>query len=120
MSIQTKISLNNFKIFAYHGYYPEEQVLGQWYIINIELILGNNPESENLDDSLDYTLLAQIVREEMGIKRQLLETIIDAILDRILKLKEGIEFLEVEILKPNLLLKGISVDSKVSKIYTKN
>lgn len=118
--IQTKIGLSNFRIFSFHGYYPEEKIIGQWFELNAEVVLAKNPENENLSDSFDYVELVKIIEMEMAIPRDLLETILESIIQKILNKNLDILSIEISITKPNLVLKGIKVDSKVTKTYLKS
>jgi dihydroneopterin aldolase len=51
-----KISLSNIHVFAYHGVYPEEQKLGQKFIISVDLFadLSTICNSDNIADGFCY------------------------------------------------------------------
>lgn len=116
---ETTISLENLRIFAYHGYYPEERIIGQYFYVSVKVKLSNNPTQNDLNESLDYVKLAEIIQLEMRESRSLLETVLEEILQKILQVQSNIATVELEIRKPNLALKGMVVDSKVSKFYSK-
>lgn len=83
-SYQQTIALNDARFYAYHGLYPEEQILGNEFFLNISCTL--DPASKFDDDiaqTVNYETLYGIAREEMAIPRKLLETVVESILNRI-------------------------------------
>lgn len=56
-----KISLNNIHVFAYHGVFPEEQKLGQKFIISVDLYadLSKICHSDNIADGFCYGDMTQ-------------------------------------------------------------
>jgi 7,8-dihydroneopterin aldolase/epimerase/oxygenase len=83
-----KIIFNDIKIFAHHGWYDEEQQTGHWFMVDVLIELT---EIENINDSLDntfnYELVYKIVKEEMATTQKLLETVVQNILQKIMKHK---------------------------------
>ncbi len=51
-----RIELSNIRCYGYTGFLPEEQVLGQWFEVDlvIDLDLALAGRSDNLNDTLDY------------------------------------------------------------------
>jgi len=84
-----EVALHDAEFFAYHGYYPEEQLLGNRFVISIKVAFEQEErklERDNLEQTVNYEDLYGIAEEEMKNPRQLLETVAQAIADRI-KLK---------------------------------
>ncbi len=80
-----EISLNDAEFFAHHGYYPEEQVLGSRFILDISVKFapqGNLGEDE-IGNTVNYEQLYNIACDEMKITRKLIETVAQAICDKI-------------------------------------
>ncbi len=77
MQLQSTISLNQLKIYAYHGCYAEEQIVGNWFLVDLSLDVnaGKAAESDNIADALNYVETYEIVRREMAIKSHLLENV---------------------------------------------
>lgn len=71
----SKIYLEDVKIYAYHGVLPEENTIGTYYILNAELHtdLWKAAESDDLNDTISYADINDIIHQEMKIKSQLLE-----------------------------------------------
>lgn len=91
------IGLDGMQFFAHHGCYPGEREQGNWFEIQLQVIVPDNDaaQKDELSRTTDYGLLYQICREEMEIPRNLLETLSYKIASRILQ--DFPEVLEVDI-----------------------
>jgi dihydroneopterin aldolase len=71
----------------------EEGVIGSDYRVDLEVTadLKKASDTDRLSDTVDYVHLHAIIREEMGVRSKLLESVAARILDRI--------FLEVPMVK---------------------
>lgn len=80
-----KIILKNIKVYAYHGCLIEEGQIGSDYHVNLTIKANLKPSSisDELNDTVDYVHLNNIVKDEMAIRAKLLETVASRILDRI-------------------------------------
>ena len=79
-----KVSLENVRFFSYHGFYPEEQVIGTEFFLNISVefeVFGSG--GDEISNTINYEQLFLIASEEMSNPRQLLESVAHCILDRI-------------------------------------
>ena len=81
------IKVENIRVFAYHGCLEEETKIGSDYRVDLEVKanLQKSSKTDKLTDTVDYVLLNRIVKEEMDIPSQLLETVAKRILNRIFK-----------------------------------
>jgi len=79
------IKLKNIRTFSYHGCMIEEGKIGSDYTVDLEVKtdLRKSSISDNLEDTVDYVLLNQIVVEEMAIRSKLLEHVAHRIITRI-------------------------------------
>ena len=79
-----KVRLEGVRFFSYHGFYPEEQVLGTEFILDIETELEVfNSGRDDISNTVNYERLFQIASQEMKIPRKLLETVAYSILEQI-------------------------------------
>jgi len=80
-----EINLNDAEFFAYHGFYPEEQVLGSRFCVDIAVgfIPAENLNDDELANTVNYEQLYIIACEEMKHTRKLIETVAQAMFDRI-------------------------------------
>jgi dihydroneopterin aldolase len=79
------IKLQNIRTFSFHGCLEEEGKIGSDYQVDLEVKtdLRKSSISDNLEDTVDYVLLNQIVVEEMAIRSKLLEHVAHRIITRI-------------------------------------
>jgi dihydroneopterin aldolase len=81
-----KIIFNDIKLFAHHGWYDEEQQAGHWFTIDVQIELADKQNiGDSLDNTFNYEVVYQIVKEEMAITQKLLETVVQNILQKIMK-----------------------------------
>lgn len=83
------IEITGIRCYGYTGYLPEEQILGQWF--EVDLILGTNlmvaGSSDNLQDTLDYRQAIALVKHHISkTKVSLIETLAETIAQAILTL----------------------------------
>jgi dihydroneopterin aldolase len=116
-----EVALHGAEFFARHGYYPEEQLMGNKFVIDVEVGFNpvNNLNDDELCNTLNYEQLYTVVCEEMKITRQLLETVVQAIIDRIKTEFQFAETIKVRLKKLNPPLKGRVESSSVTITYTK-
>jgi len=73
--MESYICLDNVRLKAFHGVMPQEQRVGGDYLVSLRVgypIVGAM-ESDAVSDTLDYSKLLQVVKQEMAIPSQLLE-----------------------------------------------
>ncbi|MDR2511539.1 MAG: dihydroneopterin aldolase [Bacteroidales bacterium] len=71
----SKISIEDIRIFAEHGHFKEESKIGNWFSVSV-FFEYNTKEAEVSDflvDTIDYSKVVKIVREQMKIKSNLVE-----------------------------------------------
>jgi 7,8-dihydroneopterin aldolase/epimerase/oxygenase len=96
------IQVTGIRCYGYTGYLPEEQVLGQWFEVDLTLWLdlAKAGKSDRIEDTLDYR--AVISTAKNLIKNQkfaLVEKLATAIADEILQLQQ-IKQVRVQLSKP--------------------
>ena len=97
------IRIENMEFYAYHGHYKEEQIVGNKFLVNlqIEADMAKPANSDDLQDAVNYQKAYMLVKEEMQEKSHLLENIGKRILDRIFAELKGIDKIEVKVSKMN-------------------
>lgn len=121
MSTITKtVGLAGIKIHAFHGYYPEEQILGTDYLIDLETAgPAGQDGNDELEDTVNYEILMDIVCQEMAIKRKLIETVAISILERTRERFAFLDEIKVSIRKLGLPMKAELKNSYVVFHYRK-
>lgn len=72
-----KIAIQNIRCYAYHGVFPVEQKIGQWYAVDIELKgdFSEAVENDELEGTVDYAKVIQTVQEVMKTPQKLVEKV---------------------------------------------
>ncbi|MEI7502351.1 MAG: dihydroneopterin aldolase [Paludibacter sp.] len=97
----SKISLENMEFHAFHGCLEHEQTLGNTFIVNVSMELDTKlaGETDNLEHTLNYQLVYDVVKEQMEIPSKLIEHVGQRILDNIMSSFPQIEALVVQLSK---------------------
>jgi dihydroneopterin aldolase len=97
------IHIEDIEIYAFHGHFKEEQIVGNKFLIDlmIETDLEPAAKSDQLKDAADYQIAFRVVKEEMAKKSNMLENIAFRILDSLYTNLAGIEKATVSIRKMN-------------------
>ena len=93
------ITVEGIRVFAYHGHLPEEEKLGGHFMVNVWVTADTSEveKTDDLNDTLDYVKIIEIVKEQMAIRSNMIEhpakRIVDAILplDKVQKVKVEVE-----------------------------
>ena len=112
------IRVKNIRIHTNHGCMEEEAKIGSDYIVNalVKTDLDQSAQTDDLNDTVDYVAIYTIVFEEMKIRAKLLETVVQRIIDRVLKEHPTVEEVRIEVQKLNPPIGGnvgyVSVERK--------
>ena len=84
------ITVEGIRIFAHHGHLPEEAVLGGHFIVNVwvEADTTEVEKTDDLNDTVDYVKVIEIVKEQMAIRADMIEVPSKRIVDAILPLNK--------------------------------
>ena len=96
------IRLTGIRCYGYTGYLAEEQVLGQWFEVDLTLWIDLAPagESDDITDTLDYRHAIETVKQLVKTaKFALVEKLIRAIATVLLEL-EPVQQVRVQLTKP--------------------
>jgi dihydroneopterin aldolase len=79
------VSVHNLKLFAFHGCLPEEAVIGTNYRIDVDVHYDftEAAKTDKLEKTVDYVIINKIVKEEMAIRSNLIEHVVERIINRI-------------------------------------
>lgn len=104
----SKIILEDIKIYAYHGVLPEENIIGTYYLVNCELHtdLWKAAETDDLNDTVSYADINEIIHEEMEVSSKLLEHVAGRILSKIHEKFPQIRYIRLKITKSSPPMRG--------------
>jgi 7,8-dihydroneopterin aldolase/epimerase/oxygenase len=97
-----KIKVSGIRCYGYTGFLPEEQILGQWFEVDLTIWvnLERAGESDRIEDTLDYRSAIEFVKNQIGKnKYALVEKLASAIADDILQI-EKVQQVRVKLSKP--------------------
>jgi len=97
-------------VFGYHGVEEEEKRLGQLFLFDIELEVGERGADDRLENAIDYTQVAMAVRELSNARRfDLLEALATEVADLIYE-QFAPERVKVRVRKPQVKPAGMTVE----------
>lgn len=79
------VALRDVRCHALHGFYPEEQLIGCIFMVDVEVSFKPDDDTENLDKTVNYEVLNNIILKEMANTQKLLETVVKNILGDVKK-----------------------------------
>jgi dihydroneopterin aldolase len=71
------INIEGINLYAYHGCLDEEAKIGGNYVVDIRMTtdFSEATERDDLDKTIDYCGVFEIVKTEMAIRNKLIETV---------------------------------------------
>lgn len=118
------IALEGMRFRAYHGLYEEERILGNDFILNIEIVTDISKATviqehgiEKLDNTINYETVYEICRIEMQTPHKLLETLIESIITALRWQFKEIGQASIKVKKLNPPLGGRVEASSVEETY---
>ncbi len=102
------------EFFSLHGYYPEEQLLGNRYVVDVIVELDRDPQpGDRLEDTLNYEKIFEIVKRNMNKSVKLLETVLHHVHADILSEYPEVYSIDVCICKRRPLIDSLIGESVV-------
>ncbi len=97
------IHINGIKAFGYLGVLKEENVLGQWFIVDLKISIDLSAagKSDALEDTHSYVEIVQETQRLIQTEKfKLIESLADAVATHALKSDPRIEQINVKVTKP--------------------
>ncbi len=79
------IGIEQMEFYAYHGHFDEEQTIGNRFVLDFffKTKTRKAEKSDELADTVDYSKVYLVIKEEMEKKSKLVENIARRIVDRV-------------------------------------
>jgi 7,8-dihydroneopterin aldolase/epimerase/oxygenase len=104
------VELYGLHVFGYHGVREEEQRLGQLFLFDVELEVGNRGVDDRLEGAIDYSEVAAAVRELSDARRfDLIEALASATAE-LLHERFAPKRVRVRVRKPQVKPAGMTVE----------
>lgn len=111
------IRLNSLRFFSRIGVEKQERMVGNEFLVDIAVTVpATDFEPENLDTTISYADIYDIVDKEMNVERLLLESTAMEIASAIKKMKQSIGRVEVRITKSAPPISGIQGSATVEYV----
>jgi len=116
-----KVGLQGVRFFAYHGFYAEERVDGNDFVVDVdvEFLQQQHFNTDEIAHTVNYETLYLITEKHMNITRKLLETVVQGIIDEIKSVYPFAEAIRVSLKKLDPPLNGDVECSFVQITYHK-
>ena len=97
------IFVNDIQLHAYHGVIPQEQLTGNDYLVSVsaQYPIDKAITTDDVQHTLNYAMVYDIVKEEMGISSKLVEHVAGRIAQHLMKQFADISAVLVRITKLN-------------------
>ena len=97
------IYINDLRFHAFHGVMPQERLTGNDYSVDLRVgyDVSSAMLSDDVNDTVNYATLYEIVRQEMSVPSQLVERVAYRIADRISRRYPDVTRMDVRVTKLN-------------------
>jgi len=114
-----KIKLKGLSFYGYHGLFPEENRLGQRFIVDVTLYTSVQKAgtTDEMKHSIDYGSVYNIVKQTVeGEAKNLIEAVAETIAEQLFENFSAISACTVEVTKPHPPIDG-QYDGVAVEIY---
>lgn len=103
MLTNSYIHLKNVRFHARHGVMPQERTTGGDFVVNlsVEVDLTRATQTDRVEDTVNYAVLYDILRQEMGVASNLIEHVAGRVARQVLQTFPRVHTVDVEIVKKN-------------------
>ncbi len=116
------IYLTGIRCYGYTGYLPEEQVLGQWFEVDVRLWLDISvaATTDAIEDTVDYRNIIGLVQNLVKTSKfTLVEKLVTVIADTILSSSDRVAQVQVTLSKPAAPIPDFGGKISIETIRTK-
>lgn len=102
------IEIENMEFHSHHGCFDEETKIGNPFRVDVCMDVDTSKAqlSDNIDDTVNYLSVYQMVKKEMSIPSRLLENVAERIASILMSEFHAIRYIRVKITKCNPPLGG--------------
>lgn len=97
------IFLKEIRCYAYHGVAPQENLIGNEYVIDLKLKVDINraSQTDEVTDTVSYADVYELVKIEMNIPSKLLEHVAGRIIEKLFRAFPAVEEIKLRLSKRN-------------------
>lgn len=110
------VSLEGMEFYARHGYYEEERKIGNKYSVDVHIYTDFQKavEDDQLDGTVNYEKVYEIVTQAMSVEARLLEYLGGKIIKSLKEAFPGVGKVQVKISKHNPPIKGLCQKASIT------
>lgn len=110
-----ELFIEDIRFHAYHGCLEEEGIIGGKYRIDIKAVadFSECATTDNLEKTVDYVIVYQLVKKEMEVRSKLIETVAKRIAEQLRKQYPWVVEWEVSLTKFNPPVGGSLGQSRI-------
>lgn len=110
-----ELFIEDIRLHAFHGCLEEESRIGGKYRVDIKAVADFNQcaDSDNLEQTVDYVVVYQLVEKEMAVRSKLIETVAKRIAAKLQEVYPWVSEWEVSLTKYNPPVNGNLGQSKI-------
>lgn len=103
MQKKLKVALEGMKFHGFHGFYEEEAIIGNDFILDVlvETDFSKASKTDDLIQTVNYENIFEVCTEVMSERVKLLEKIAEKICDRLKERHQEIQLITVKVRKLN-------------------
>lgn len=112
------IYLKEIRCYAYHGVAPQENLIGNEYVIDLKLKvdISRASQTDDVEDTVSYADVYELVKTEMAISSKLLEHVGGRIATKLFEVFPTIEEIKLRLSKRNPPM-GADIDAAGIEIH---
>jgi dihydroneopterin aldolase len=102
------IHLHSLIFFSFHGIHEEEKIIGNNFEVNIDVNFIHLEPITDLQQTINYVTIYEVVKKRMAIATPLLETLVESLAAKIYLLDKRIQKISISIKKINAPIENFS------------
>lgn len=102
------ITLEDMEFYAYHGCLEHEKLLGNTFVVSVSMEIDTQEagKSDNLEDTLNYQEVYDVVKQQMALPANLIEHLVQRILTALEEKLPKVKSFRIKLSKLNPPLGG--------------
>ena len=114
--------VKNMRFHAHHGVMEQERCVGGEFLVTVEVKANVQKAfyTDNVEDTINYATIYEIVKNEMGTPSDLLEHVAARIADAIMQEFDSVDEVMLEITKVNPPMGAQCYGAGVRALFTRN
>lgn len=112
------IFLKEIRCYAYHGVAPQENLIGNEYVIDLKLKvdISQASQTDEVADTVSYADVHELIKAEMAVPSKLLEHVVGRMAAKLFEVFPAIEEIELRLSKRNPPM-GADIDTAGIEIH---